>query len=107
MQDGSVWSGREIDLFLLGICPVEEWMVNKWKPILGYVPEILYLTKGWMGFICKSPEDASLLLNNFWVLGGNNLMLKRWRVAFDPQTEHFQHQALMGVITGPSYSFLE
>jgi hypothetical protein len=43
-----------------------------------------------MGFICKTPEDAFLLLNNFWVLGGNNLMLKRWRVDFDPQTENFQ-----------------
>jgi hypothetical protein len=45
---------------------IEEWMVSSWKPILGYVPEVLYLTKGWLGFICKSPEDASLLLNRFY-----------------------------------------
>jgi hypothetical protein len=63
---------------------VSDWIVKTWVPILGYAPEILYLTKGWMGFICKTPEDASLLLSKFWVLGGSSLMLKRWRVAFDP-----------------------
>jgi hypothetical protein len=56
--------------------------------------------KGWMGFICKTLEDASLLLNRFWVLGGSSLMLKRWRVAFDPLTEHFQHRHLWVLLSG-------
>jgi hypothetical protein len=70
------------------------WMEKTWKPFLGYVPEVIYLTKGWMGFICKSFEDASLLLSRFWVLGSNILMLKRWRVDFNPQTEYFHHRYL-------------
>jgi hypothetical protein len=53
-----------------------------------------------MGFICKTPEDASLLLKNFWVLGGSSLMLKRWRVEFDPQTEHFQLRHLRVLFPG-------
>jgi hypothetical protein len=61
---------------------------------------MLHLTNGWMGFIFKSPEDASLLLNKFWVLGKSTLMLKRWRVAFDPQTEHFQYRHLWVLLPG-------
>jgi hypothetical protein len=74
--------------------PISDWVLLNWVPILGYAPEMLHLTKGWMGFIFQSLEDASLLLNIFWMLGRSSLMLKRWRVAFDPITEHFQHRHL-------------
>jgi len=74
--------------------PFNDWMARTWVPILGYKPELHFLTKGWMGFVCKIPDDATLLLNNFWVLGGSSLMLKRWRVAFDPLTEYFHHRHL-------------
>jgi hypothetical protein len=57
--------------------PLEDWIKLHWLPLLGYSPEVIYLKKGWHGFICKSPEDASLLLNNLWVFGGSSLMLKR------------------------------
>jgi hypothetical protein len=80
--------------------PILDWVLQNWAPILGYAPEILYLTKGWMGFIFKSPEDVSLLLNKFWVLGRSSLMLKRWRVYFDPFTEHFQHRHLWVQFSG-------
>jgi hypothetical protein len=69
--------------------PVSDWVLLNWVPILGYALEMLHLTKGWMGFIFKSLEDASLLLNRFWVLGKSTLMLKRWRVAFDPKLNIF------------------
>jgi hypothetical protein len=46
------------------------------------------------------PEDASLLLSKFWVLGGSNLMLKRWWVAFNPVTEHFQFCHLWVLLSG-------
>ena len=69
-------------------------------PLLRYAPELLYLTKGWMGFICKILEDVSLLLNKLWVLGGNSLMLKQWRVAFDPSTENFQYRHLWVLLLG-------
>jgi hypothetical protein len=80
-------------------------VIKKWTPILGYTPEIVYLTKGWMGFICNTPEDVSLLLNKFWVLGRSSLMLKRWRIAFDPETEHFQHRHLWVLLSGLSLHF--
>jgi hypothetical protein len=67
---------------------------------LGYSPEVLYLKKGWLGFICKSPEDASLLLNTLWVFGGSSLMLKRWRMAFNPDTDYFQHRHLWVLLLG-------
>jgi hypothetical protein len=80
--------------------PVRGWITKSWVPILGYEPEMFVLTKGWMGFVCKTPEDADLLLNKFWVIGGNTLMLKRWRVAFDPCTEYFQYRYLWILLPG-------
>jgi hypothetical protein len=76
------------------------WVEQNWVPLIGYAPEILYLTKGWLGFICKAPEDLSILLENRWVLGGSSLMLKRWRVAFDPATEYFQQRHLWVLLPG-------
>jgi hypothetical protein len=80
--------------------PVSDWVLQNWLSILGYAPKILYLMKGWMGFICKILEDVTLLLNRFWVLGSSSLMLKRWRVAFDPLTKHFQHMHLWVLLSG-------
>jgi hypothetical protein len=60
------------------------WVKEQWAPLLGYSPDILHLTKGWMGFLCKTPEDVSRLLEKPWINGGSSLLLKRWRVAFDP-----------------------
>jgi hypothetical protein len=91
--------GRLSYSFLADI-PLLAWVQNTWTPLLGYVPEILDLTKGWVGFICRTPEDVSILLDRFWVLGGSSLMLKRWRVAFDPATEHFQHRHLWVLLPG-------
>jgi hypothetical protein len=65
------------------------WVEQVWSSLLGYTPEVLYLSKGWFGFLCKSPEDILLLLENMWVNGGSSLMLKRWQVAFDPVSEYF------------------
>jgi hypothetical protein len=102
-----VWVGRETILLILADSPVTDWVHKTWTPILGYAPEILYLTKGWMGFICKTPEDVTILLDRFWVLGGSTLMLKRWRVAFDPLTEHFQHRHFWVLLSGLPIAFLE
>jgi hypothetical protein len=76
------------------------WVEQVWSPFLGYTPEVLYLTKGWLGFICKSPEDVTLLLENRWVNGGSSLMLKRWRVAFDPVSEYFSLRHLWVLLPG-------
>jgi hypothetical protein len=39
-------------------------------------------------------EDLSILLENQWVMGDSSLMLKRWRVSFDPMTKYFQKHHL-------------
>jgi hypothetical protein len=61
-------------------------------PVLGYIPQVQYLKKGWICFHCNSTDDASFLLSKLWVYGGSSLMLKRWRLAFNPDTEYFQHR---------------
>jgi hypothetical protein len=53
-----------------------EWVELNWKRELGYSPEIVYLTKGWYGFICKTPEDSARLLAQRWMIGGSSLMIK-------------------------------
>jgi hypothetical protein len=35
------------------------WVQSTWKPLLGYTPEISYLTRGWFGFHLHSPEDST------------------------------------------------
>jgi hypothetical protein len=76
------------------------WVEQTWFPLLGYAPEVLFLTKGWFGFIFKSSDDLTQLLGKRWVIGGNNLMLKRWRVTFDPTTEYFQFLHLWVLLPG-------
>jgi hypothetical protein len=66
-----------------------EWVASTWGPLLGYVPEYISLTKGWFGILCKCPEDTNQLLDQHWILGHCSLMLKRWRLTFNPDTEYF------------------
>jgi hypothetical protein len=80
--------------------PLEDWIKLSWLPLLGYSPEVLYLKKGWLCFICKTPDDASLLLSSFWTYGGSSIMLKRWRLAFNPDTDFFQLRHLWVLLPG-------
>lgn len=68
------------------------WLEKAWKPLLGYVPELFHLTKGWLGYLCRSPEDVALLLTKRWLNGGSSLMVKRWPVDFSPETYYFSMQ---------------
>jgi hypothetical protein len=63
-------------------------------------PEVIYLTKGWIGFVCNSPEDATLLLSSLWVFGGSSIMLKWWRIAFNPDKDYFQFRHLWVLLPG-------
>ena len=65
------------------------WLEHRWKTFLGYSPKIFHLSKGWLDFICRSPEDVTRLLDSTWLFGGCSLLLKHWRVAFDPEKGHF------------------
>jgi len=38
-----------------------EWIDINWKLLLGYKPELVRLTKGWIGIICKRPEDTTVV----------------------------------------------
>jgi hypothetical protein len=65
---------------------IPKWVDENWRKGLGYSPEIRYLTKGWYGFICKSPEDSVRLLAKRWVVGRSSMMIKRWRLVFNSET---------------------
>jgi hypothetical protein len=80
--------------------PLDDWMKTNWLPLLGYSPEVLYLKKGWLGFVCRDPDDATQLLSSFWVFGGSSLMLKRWRMAFSPDSDYFQLRHLWVLLPG-------
>jgi hypothetical protein len=66
-----------------------EWMSSTWESILGYSLELLTMPRGWKGFIFKKPEDNELILGRFWDYDGGSLMLKHWRIRFDPNTKYF------------------
>jgi len=79
---------------------LEDWIKHQWVSILGYFPELTYLTKGWLGIMCNIPEDATLLLSSLWVFRGSNLMLKCWRIAFNPDSHYFQLRQLWVLLPG-------
>jgi hypothetical protein len=79
---------------------VDAWITNHWKPILGYIPKIHLLQQGWLGFIFRNPEDSTLILDSFWPIDGGSLMLKRWRLGFNPSTEFFSHRHVWVLLPG-------
>jgi hypothetical protein len=84
------------------------WMERVWVPVLGYLPEVIFLTKGWIGIICETPEDAELLLSRKWVNGNSSLMLKKWRLAFNPETKYFSLRHIWVMLPGlPLYLWNE
>jgi hypothetical protein len=84
------------------------WLERVWLPVLGYIPEVYFLTKGWIGFICNCPEDVATLLGKNWVNGTSSLMLKRWRVAFNPETKYFSLRHMWVLLPGlPLYLWNE
>jgi hypothetical protein len=83
------------------------WIERVWVPVLGYLPEVIFLTKGWVGIICATPEDAELLLSRNWINGKSSLMLKRWRLAFSPETEYFSVRHNLGIDSWTPSIFME
>jgi hypothetical protein len=73
--------------------------------LLGYSPELVTLTRGWFGFIFKSPEDTMKVLEKTWVINGGSLMLKRWRVSFDSTNDYFQRCHLWVLLPVFHYNF--
>jgi hypothetical protein len=81
------------------------WLEKAWKPLLGYVPELFPLTKGWLGFLCRYPEDVALLLSKRWLNGRSSLMVKRWSVAFNPETYYLSKRHFWVLLPGLPWKF--
>jgi hypothetical protein len=79
---------------------IEDWMEISWKPLLGYLPKFFLLQQGWLGFVFKTPADSTLILGDFWPIDGGSLMLKRWRLGFNPATEYFGLRHLWVLLPG-------
>jgi hypothetical protein len=87
---------------------LEDWVEKTWRPLLGYVPTFSHLGCGWIYFQFKSPEDSTNILECLWTLDGSSLMLKRWRVSFDPSQDYFRHRHLWVLLPGlPLYLWNE
>jgi hypothetical protein len=79
---------------------MDAWISTHWMPILGYTPKIHLLQQGWLAFIFRNTEDSTLILDSFWPIDGGSLMLKRWRLGFNPTTEFFPHRHVWVLLPG-------
>jgi hypothetical protein len=71
-----------------------------WVPIIGYTPEFSLLPCGWFGLIFKCPEDAELIRGGFWEYEGGSLMMKHWRMGFDPFKDYFSYRHVWVLLPG-------
>jgi hypothetical protein len=69
---------------------LDDWMVKAWRPLLGYTPSLSCLEHGWLYFHFLSLEDSTTILEHLWTFDGSSLMLKRWRVCFDPSQDYLR-----------------
>jgi len=77
-----------------------EWMQDYLESLIGYSPELLTLLRGWFGFVFKNPEDTRFILGGLWDYEAGILMLKRWRIRFDPTTKYFSFCHLWVLLPG-------
>jgi len=66
---------------------VAAWVEDKWKPLLGYVPAVVLLNRGWFAFKFKSEEELSQILNQNWQMNHVPVLMKRWHPRFDASRE--------------------
>jgi hypothetical protein len=87
---------------------LDVWMEKTWRPLLGYVPSLSHLGRGWIYFQFKSPKDSTSILECLWTLDDSSLMLKHWRVIFDPSQDYFRLRHLWVLLPGlPLYLWNE
>jgi hypothetical protein len=55
-----------------------------WNLVLGYPLDVIILTRGWLCFVFKTPEDAKKVLNQVWLVKDGSLMLKKMALRFQP-----------------------
>jgi len=66
---------------------VSEWAEEKWKPLVGYAPVVVMLTRGWFAFRFKKEEELRRVLNMNWHLNNAPVLLKLWHPLFDASRE--------------------
>jgi len=66
---------------------VAEWAEEKWKPLVGYAPVVVMLTRGWFAFRFKKEEELRRVLNMNWQLKNAPVLLKLWHPLFDASRE--------------------
>jgi hypothetical protein len=80
--------------------PLHTWVKVNWSPLLGYTPELFYLLRGWFGFSFHSSEDVEKILGRLWPFDTGSLMLKIWRISFDPVQDYFQFRHFWILLPG-------
>jgi len=63
------------------------WIDQEWNSLLGYLPEIHILSRGWASFMLKDEKYCAVLLQNSLSWGPSGLFLKPWTMDFDPARE--------------------
>lgn len=66
---------------------VAKWAEEKWKPLVGYAPVVVMLTRGWFAFRFKKEEELRRVLNLNWQLKNAPVLLKLWHPLFDASRE--------------------
>jgi len=65
-------------------CEMRKWLVDFWKPVIGYVPIISSLMKDWYCFNFLDADDAEAIQCRPWVYKRSFLALYRWYIGFNP-----------------------
>lgn len=63
---------------------MRNWLGTKWKSLLGYLPTIFRLMKGWYNFHFLSIEDLETIRSIPWVHGKSFLALHNWYISYNP-----------------------
>jgi len=66
---------------------VIEWADLNWREEVGYVPEVVTLTRGWFAFKFLIEDHLRWVLNKNWSLDHTPLLLKPWSPLFDASRE--------------------
>jgi hypothetical protein len=52
-------------------------------------------------------EDSARLLAKRWMVGRSSMMIKRWRLDFNPDTKSFPEAPPLGITPGSTLTFVE
>jgi len=80
--------------------PLHTWVNANWVPLLGYTLDVFFLPRGCLGFRFHSSEDVENILGRIWSFDTSSLMLKRWRISFNPAQEYFQFRHFWILLPG-------